>query len=103
MNSSGITINRHLPIEVDYLRYPWIGDLRRMREELGFTPHYTSDEALREFAGKQRVSQYLPESQALAYDEERLRDTIERRRRARMRQAAKPVEPLEMMEESCDE
>lgn len=81
-----------LPFELDYLRYPWVGDLARMREELGFTPHYTAEEALREFAAKQRLRRYLPESKALAYDEERLRDTLERRRRARERQAANPLE-----------
>jgi hypothetical protein len=50
---------------------------------LGFIPQYTAEEALREFAGEQRVRQYAPEAAALAYDEERLRDTIERRRRSR--------------------
>jgi hypothetical protein len=60
-----------------------------MREELGFSPQYTMEEALREFAGEQRLRRYMPESAALAYDEERLRDTIERRRRARELEEAK--------------
>jgi hypothetical protein len=71
------------PIDLNYLRYPCVGDLRRMREELEFTPQYTADEALREFAAQQRLRQYLPEESALAFDEQRLRDTIERRKRAR--------------------
>ncbi len=71
------------PIEMDYLRYSCVADLAKMQHELAFSPHYTAEEALREFAGQQRVSQYLPESAALAYDQERLHDTIERRRRAR--------------------
>lgn len=70
------------PIEWDYIRYAWVGDLKKMREEFGFTPRYTAVEALREFAAQQRVRQYLPESAVLAFDEQRLRDTIERRRRA---------------------
>jgi UDP-glucose 4-epimerase len=74
------------PIEWDYLRYPWVGDLEKMRQEFGFAPSYTAAEALREFAARQRVRQYLPESAALAFDEERLRDTIERRRRERSAQ-----------------
>jgi hypothetical protein len=77
-------------MELDYIRYPWVGDLTRMREEMGFAPKYTADEALREFAGKQRLREYMPEAAALAYDEERLRDTIERRRRARLRREAQP-------------
>jgi UDP-glucose 4-epimerase len=71
------------PIEWDYIRYPWVGDLKKMRGEFGFTPRYTAAEALREFAAQQRVHRYLPESAVRAFDEERLRDTIERRRRAR--------------------
>jgi UDP-glucose 4-epimerase len=71
------------PIDLDYLRYPWVGDLAKMRHVLGFAPRYTAPEALREFAGRKRLEQYGPESPSLAYDEERLRDTIERRRRVR--------------------
>jgi hypothetical protein len=74
-----------MPIELDYIRYPWVADLAKMREELGFSPRYTAEEALREFAGQQRLRRYAPESSTLAYDEERLRDTIERRRRAKAR------------------
>jgi len=81
--SSGYT-----PIEPDYLRYAWVGDLRKMKEVLLFEPHYTSAEAMREFAGSRRVSRYIPEGGTLAYDEDRLRDTIERRRRIREREAA---------------
>lgn len=80
--------SRYTPIELDYLRYPWVGDLKKMREEMHFEPHYTSEEALREFAGKQRVGRSMPESAALEYDEVRLRDTIERRRRIRERESA---------------
>lgn len=79
------------PLPLDHLRYPCVGDLRRMREQLGFTPHYTAEEALREFAGFQRMAAYKTESAALAYDEERLRDTIERRKR--LQGKAAPEEP----------
>jgi len=60
-----------------------VGDLEKMRTEMNFVPRYTAEEALREFAGQQRVRRYMPESVSLAFDEERLRDTIERRRRAK--------------------
>jgi hypothetical protein len=66
-----------------------------MREELCFTPRYTSEEVLREFAGQQRLSRYMPESATLAYDEERLRDTLERRRRVRERQVVTVTGPSE--------
>jgi UDP-glucose 4-epimerase len=83
VNSAGLASGRYAPIELDYLRYPVVADLAKMRDELGFMPQYTMEEAVREFAGEQRLRRYMPESAALAYDEERLRDTIERRRRAR--------------------
>jgi UDP-glucose 4-epimerase len=81
--SAGVKASTYFPMELDYLRYSWVGDLKRMHEEFSFTLQYTAEEALREFAGEQRVRRYTPESAVLAYDEERLRDTIERRRRMR--------------------
>ncbi len=80
-------VRRMWPIDLDYLRYPWVGDLAKMRYALGFSPRYTAAEALREFAGRKRLEQFGPESPSLAYDEERLRDTLERRRRARAPEA----------------
>jgi UDP-glucose 4-epimerase len=81
----GVTLlgPHYTPIELDYLRYPCVGDLSKMRAALDFEPHYTAEETLREFAAQQRLRHYLPESAAMAYDEERLRDTLERRRRSR--------------------
>jgi UDP-glucose 4-epimerase len=76
---------RFAPLDLDYLRYPCVADVRRMERELGFTPQYTAEEALREFAAQQRLRRYLPEAAVRAYDEDRLRDTLERRRRARAR------------------
>jgi hypothetical protein len=59
-----------------------------MRQVLEFAPHYTAAEALREFAGRHRLEPYVTDGAGLTYDEERLRDTIERRRRVRQRSAA---------------
>lgn len=87
----GGTAARVAPIEMDYLRYPWVGDLAKMREEFGFVPTYTAGEALREFAGHQRLRPYESEEAALAYDQERLHDTIERRRRQRGRETQTTV------------
>ena len=95
MNGAGKGAGRYAPIELDYLRYSWVGDLACMRDELGFVPRYTAEEALREFAGEQRLRRYMPEAAALSYDEERLRDTIERRRRAKEAEAAQTVHQRE--------
>ena len=91
MNNAGRGVGRYMPIELDYLRYPWVGELSSMRDELGFGPHYIAEEALREFAGEQRMRRFTPKNAALSYDEERLRDTLERRRRAREFEASQPA------------
>jgi UDP-glucose 4-epimerase len=83
VNLFGAAAQKHLPIDPDYLRFRWVADLTRMRKRLGFLPSYTAEEALREFSGELRTRAFLPESTSLAYDEERLRDTIERRQRDR--------------------
>lgn len=100
LGSSGLRVTDYVPMELDYIRYPWVGDLTRMREELLFAPRYTAEEALREFAGVQRVQRFRPEKAALAYDEERLRDTVERRRRLREQQQG---ESENSFEEAGDE
>jgi UDP-glucose 4-epimerase len=74
---------RHLPLDPDYLRYPWVADLTKMREELGFTPRYMAEDALIEFAEQQRLRQYLSKPAVLAQSEERLRAIITHRERGR--------------------
>jgi UDP-glucose 4-epimerase len=76
-----------VPIELDYLRYPWVADLARMRQELDFAPRYTAEESVREFAERHRARYYEPDSIGVARDEERLRATIEQRRQAREQEA----------------
>ncbi len=100
LGESRLRLTRYVPIELDYIRYSWVADLTRMREELGFTPRYTAEEALREFGVQQHMRRYMPEKTSLAYDEEPLRATLERRRRAQARPprrgrqaAAQPVPP----------
>jgi UDP-glucose 4-epimerase len=87
LGSAGLRTTHHVPIELDYLRYQWVADLSRMREELEYTPRYTAEEALREFAEHFRLRRFLPESEVLARGEQQLRDVVERRRRDRERQA----------------
>jgi UDP-glucose 4-epimerase len=76
---------RHFaPLEPDFLRYRWVGDLSRMREELGFFPQMTGDEAVESLGADLRMRQYgEPRAEDITYDEERLRTIIERRRQAR--------------------
>lgn len=72
---------RVAPFEPDYLRYRWIADLSKMQEILGFAPRYMGDEAVQALATHLRMKRYQkPRVEELAYDEGRLRATIERRR-----------------------
>lgn len=76
---------RLAPMPLDYLRYPCMGDMEKMREELQFRPQYTPEETVRELASQQRVRKLLGKKSAEALSEDRLRDTIQRRKRARAR------------------
>lgn len=38
------------PSLLDLIRYPWVADISRLQNEFGFTPKYTSREALEQFA-----------------------------------------------------
>ena len=87
LGTGGRGLGRCLPIEPDYLRYPWVGDLARMHEELAFVPRNSAAETLREFAAKLRLGRYRLGSISLARDEDQLRDAIERRRDTQERQA----------------
>lgn len=81
---------RLIPLELDYLRYRWVADTRKMREELGFLPQYTMEEAIKEFAGQKRTSQYRQTEDAREFDEDRLRHTLERRQRQKEQRVAQP-------------
>jgi UDP-glucose 4-epimerase len=78
---------RLAPMPLDYLRYPCMGDMQKMRDELQFTPQYTPEETAREIAPQQRVRKLFGKKNRAALDENQLRDTIQRRKRARARQA----------------
>lgn len=73
-----------LPMEPDYLRYPWVADLHRMREELGFSPRYSAEDALREFAEHHNGAHLEVGPLGKDRDEEHLRDVIEQRRQAKV-------------------
>lgn len=77
---------RLAPMPLDYLRFPCMGDMARMRDVLQFTPHYTPEETVREFSAQQRVRKLLGKKSRQSYEEDRLRDTIRRRKRMRERQ-----------------
>lgn len=80
-------LGRVSPIAPDYLRYRCVADLTALHEELGYSPQYSSDEAIEAMTVHRRIKQDRPGTEAAGYDE-CLRATIERRRRQRARGAA---------------
>ncbi len=88
LGTARLRVEQYWPIEPDYLRFPWVGDLARMRDELGFTPRYTADETLREFAARLRLGRYRTGPISLAQDEIQMQELIERRQRIKESQTA---------------
>jgi UDP-glucose 4-epimerase len=74
-------------IDFDYLRYPCVGDLRRMREDLEFKPTYLAEDAVREFAALLKQKAAAPTMTPQEAEEERLRAVIERRKTIRQQTA----------------
>ena len=70
-------------IDFDYLRYPCVGDLQRMREDLEFKPAYLAEDAVREFAARRKEKATAPAMTPQEAEEERLRAIIERRKTIR--------------------
>lgn len=75
--------HRLAPMPLDYLRYPCMGDMQKMRDELGFAPQFTPEESARELASTRRARKLFGKKNLQALEEDRLRDTIQRRKRAR--------------------
>lgn len=82
MGGRGLRVSRHVPIELDYIRYRWVGDLERMRDVLKFSPTYSAEETLRQFADQRRTKSYVPDAISRSYDVDRMRKLIERRHRS---------------------
>jgi UDP-glucose 4-epimerase len=77
-----------LPLEPDYLRFPWTAGLTRMREVLGFTPRRDALEAVRHYVETQRISHYRMPADLRPYQDDHLDEILAARRRARQADAA---------------
>lgn len=70
-------------IESSFLKYSYVTDIQNMRDQFGYMPSYTSEEAIGEFS---RYISPIEENDKLPFtdlDVELLRDTIERRKLSR--------------------
>jgi UDP-glucose 4-epimerase len=69
-------LDRCLPIEPDYIRFPWVGDLARMRAEFGFEPAYTAEEALCEFVQRTKPERERPRASSTPPAQEPQQDVV---------------------------
>lgn len=97
--SAGQRARRHLPLEPDYLRYPWVADLRRMQEDLGFVPLYTAEETVRQLGEHSQMDRHALGPASMAHEEEQLRTVLDQRRRSREQQPLTTVSAEEGTED----
>lgn len=74
---------RWFPLEPDYLRYPWIGDLTRMSAEFGFIPRWSAAQAVQRMAETLRMRKYQPAAAKQPFAADHLDDVLARRGAAR--------------------
>ena len=79
---AGRNLLRWFPLEPDYLRYPWIGDLTRMRSELAFEPQWSAGEAVQRYVEGLRMRRYQRPASAQPYADDHLDQAIAQRRSA---------------------
>jgi UDP-glucose 4-epimerase len=65
-NRKGFT--NSIPIQADYLMYNCLSDTSRMKNVLGFTPRYSSRQAVEDFYQHMRLKRYLPGDKAIRSD-----------------------------------
>ncbi len=80
LGDAPVSLRRHIPLDLDYLRYPWVADLTRMGEVLGFTPRFTGEETVNAFAEELRLSPFRYAESALHQAEAQLRRAMDARR-----------------------
>jgi UDP-glucose 4-epimerase len=71
------------PEQVSFLLYGRVGDVRRLKEEFGYTPRYTTKEALNDFIDRRKLAKVFSEEQAEQWEQD-LYQFLARRRRARV-------------------
>jgi UDP-glucose 4-epimerase len=90
IGGSGLRLSRHIPIELDYIRYRWVGDTQKMKEIFQYKPAHSAEDTLREFGELNRQKQLFPEKESNGYDIDQFKRVIERRRQTKDSQVEPP-------------
>lgn len=70
------------PEQVAFLMYGRVGDTSRLRNEFGYTPHYSTDAAFRDFVNRRKLVKVFTAEQAAQWERD-LYQFLARRRRER--------------------
>lgn len=79
---AGRDLLRWFPLEPDYLRFPWVGDLARMHNELGFAPQWSASQAVQRYVEGRRMQRYQPPAEAQPYAADQLDRVLAQRAKA---------------------
>jgi len=79
---AGRDLLRWFPLEPDYLRFPWVGDLTRMHNELRFAPQWSATQAVQRYVEGLRVQRYQPPAEAQPYAADQLELALAQRAKA---------------------
>lgn len=71
-------IGRYFPLELDAIRYRWVGDTAKLTAEFGWQPQYTAEQAMRDFTAAKRTPPATQQARAL--DEAYLRQVLDKRK-----------------------
>jgi len=83
MERTQFNLAMHIPVDLDYLRYRCVADLRRMEQELSFSPTFRAEEALLMLAEGNKVNGYGEKDASPAFDIDGLRETLRIRQQKR--------------------
>jgi UDP-glucose 4-epimerase len=79
---AGRDLLRWFPLEPDHLRYPCIGDVARMRSDLGFEPQRSAVQAVQRYVEGMRVRGYQRPAGSQPYAADQLELTLAQRAKA---------------------
>jgi UDP-glucose 4-epimerase len=48
------------PSSIDFIRYPWVADITKMKSEFGYTPRYTTTQAVESYLEGRRTREEQP-------------------------------------------
>jgi UDP-glucose 4-epimerase len=73
---ANLGFSRYFPLDIDYLRYPCVGDIRKMQMIFNFSPQFNAEEILREFAAHNRINRYITNTKHMIFNKDKIKEKI---------------------------